>query len=323
MSQPNRRRAVLIFNPDAGQLWNTFDPQLVKTRLEAASIDLTIQPSSSPQDVTLQARRYAEDGYDIVIGAGGDGTINCVIQGLADHYHQAALGILPVGTANVLARELKIPLDYREAIDIITRGKAIPYDLGKADERYFLLMAGTGFDAKVTSAVPTFWKRLFGTFTYFTIGMMVTMAHRPFRVKVTITEPNGHHRVLKRFAYQVIIANSETYANGLVIAESANFDDGILDVYIFNARRVLFDWFLQMLTIVVRKHKQWTDVEHYQAIAVEIESTKPIPCQHDGDTVGQTPISVVVRPKAIQIIAPRDWHETTLEGLSQVATNAS
>ncbi len=145
-------RAMIIFNPAAGQAGSLQgDLEASCDLLNEYGWQVELRPTQAAGDGTRIAREAAQAGYDAVIAAGGDGTINEIVNGLAGS--QTALGVLPVGTVNVWAREIGLPLQPRATTEALLRTHVRSIDLGRAGDRYFLLMAGVGFDAAVVNEV--------------------------------------------------------------------------------------------------------------------------------------------------------------------------
>ena len=159
-------KAMLIYNPTAGQIWQQFQPEMVKNYLQEQGWQVDVEPTQKIGGGTDLARKAAQLKYDVVIAAGGDGTINEVAQGLV--HTPVKLGFLPVGTTNVLAREFKIPLNYEEALAYLPQAESRLIDLGKLNQRHFLLMAGVGYDAEILMRVNKQFKNVAGKLAVFT-----------------------------------------------------------------------------------------------------------------------------------------------------------
>src|SRR6185503_15515985 len=169
------RKATLISNPKTGRYASRRAPILeLASRLESLGLKVDLRLTSGPGDAAEIASRVAHNGSSDVIVAGGDGTINEAIQGMAGT--KARLGIIPRGTANVLARELRLPMDEDEATNVLARGRSRTIHFGVAiDEqsqtsRYFLLMAGIGVDAAVVTDVVPSLKSRFGKAAFWLSG---------------------------------------------------------------------------------------------------------------------------------------------------------
>lgn len=296
-----RIRANLIFNPASGQIWNPFKPEIVQEYLNSKGWDLTVSKTGQQGDGTRIAHKSVKEKYDVVIAAGGDGTINEVVQGLAGS--NTVLAILPVGTTNVLARELKIPLNFQEALNVIPDGNIIQMDLGLINNRYFLLMAGIGFDAELVNEVDSNLKKLTGIIAFAATSPVTMFKHKPAKMVITIWDKHGKKKKLKRNCYQVLISNVPTYATDLVVATSARFDDGLLDVDIFRSKK-LHDFAWKLISIAFNKKSDETITESYKFSKMTIKTSPPMAIQLDGDSAGYTPASIEVKPKYLKIISP-------------------
>lgn len=293
-------KVAVILNPKAGQ----GRPSLVQEQVERSLCDRGFEcelfVTERADDGFTIARRAAERGYDLVIAVGGDGTVNEVINGIAGS--DARLGILPMGTVNVLARELKIPLNPRQAIRTIVEGNEKRIDLGNANGRYFTLMAGLGFDADVVSNVLQPIKDILGTSAY-VFQALGTLA-RYTATDVTLEMPDETY---SSKAFLVIVANSSTYAWQMKMAPYAYPDDGLLDICVFErpvSDRIGF--LRQLIDVFTRRHPRDDAVKYFQAARVKIRSNPHIMAQLDGDPFGGTPLDIVVAPRILPVIVPAE-----------------
>ena len=168
-------KALLIHNLRAGQRDRRGELEQAASRLIEAGWDLEL--GTGDDDVREHRLREAvAAGIEAVVVAGGDGSLNHTVQLLAGT--DTALGVLPLGTANVWAREIGIPLDIRRATDVLLHGETLRIDLGQANGRYFIAIAGVGFDASVTRMVRPATKRRLGMFAYIVAGVAEAMRLR-------------------------------------------------------------------------------------------------------------------------------------------------
>ncbi len=294
--EPRAPRACVVLNPRAG---NAEDVRAI-----GAAIDVW---RARGWEVELRSTRYAghgvelsreavREGFDIVTAAGGDGTVNEVINGLA--YSRAALAVLPVGTANVWVRELKLPLAPEAAAAALADGHTTALDLGKAGERYFLLMAGVGFDAAVTRAVHPEAKRKLGLLAYVVQAVLKARDVRGTRCRIEI---DG--RVVKGRVLMVVIGNSRLYGGFLQITHHATLTDGLLDVAVIMGQDVRSAP-LHLLSILLRQHHFNPDMSYYRARRIRIEAHEPLEVQVDGDAIGATPMTFEVAPSALRALTP-------------------
>lgn len=291
-------RALIVFNPTAGQA------ESLKSELSACSDILRgggwqvdMQPTSGPGDGSRIAREAAAAGYDVVIAAGGDGTINEVINGLAGS--TTVLGALPIGTMNVWVRELGWPLQPRAAAEALLTARVRAIDLGRAGERYFLLMAGVGFDAAVVGGVGSKEKRKFGALAYAMRAFEIATRFRGTRVRLTI---DG--RVMRRRTILIVVGNSQLYGGIMKITARASIDDGLLDVCLINGNS-LIEAPLRLVSILLQRYSLDPKIEYYRAHSIQIESRQRLPIQVDGDHLGQTPILFEVAPSILWALLPQ------------------
>jgi diacylglycerol kinase (ATP) len=251
-----------------------------------------------------RARQLAEEavkaGMRMVVAAGGDGTINEVIQALAGH--TTALGVLPFGTVNVWAREMNIPLALSEARRVLVEGVRRRTDLGRAGTRYFLLMAGIGIDAEVARRVEHRPLKRMGlkVMDYIATGSVVSVTQRPVRVWVQ----RGSRR-RGRHAVQILIGNTRLFAGAFTFTRRAVADDGWLDVVFVGGRRLRHR--AQVLARAVLRRPTLGPHAHYERVrAIRLDAETPLPVQVDGEVIGALPMTFAVYPRALTVIVPAD-----------------
>jgi diacylglycerol kinase (ATP) len=290
-------RALVIFNPNAGQAAE-FENAIEEARQvwQAGGWQVDLQPTSGPGDGTRLAREAAKNGYDIVIAAGGDGTVNEVVNGLVGT--KAALGALPIGTVNVWVRELGLPLQPQAAAQALLETKPRTIDVGKAGDRYFLLMSGIGFDAAVTAEVRSEEKKKLGVFAYIYHALDLARRFRGIRIKLTI---DG--KPIRTNAVMVVVGNSQLYGGFLKITKRASIDDGLLDVCIIKGNSLL-GIPLRMLSILLSRASADPKIEYHRARTIRIETQKKTAVQVDGDHIGYTPINIKSVPSQLQALMP-------------------
>ena len=285
---------LLIINPRAGQ-YTKIENDLLAL-FTSKNIGLDIHETTGPRDATRVAKR-ARGKYDVVIAAGGDGTINEVINGLAED--GTALGIIPNGTENVLAQELGIPLNHMKAGKMIIRGRVKEFDLGKAKNRYFIMMSGVGLDAKASREVEMrpMLKKMLGRSVYPVAALRAYFSYNPKKLEIWLDD-----QVLPRWGYYAIIGNIKIYGGALSITPMAKPDDGYLDICIFKNK----DLFSMMKYLVAAKFKnklaEAPSIEYFRVKKVKIKSKQKTYVHTDAEVIGTTPVSFEVVPKSIKII---------------------
>jgi diacylglycerol kinase (ATP) len=240
---------------------------------------------TSPEDPgTGQARLAVERGADVVIACGGDGTVRAVAQALAGT--GVAMGLLPVGTGNLLARTLGLPSDVATATRVALTGDDRVIDVGRisadeGDELVFLVMAGTGFDAAIMEGTPEKLKGRVGPLAYIISGLRA-MRGRRARVAIAL---DGRDPV-RRSTRMVVVGNTGTLVGGLALMPDASIDDGLLDV-VSLAPKGLFGWIAVAARVVTRNRRGGRRIERWQARDIVVTSDVPQPAQVDGDLIGE------------------------------------
>jgi diacylglycerol kinase (ATP) len=298
-SLPLNPQILIIYNPAAGQstnLHNTLDrvANLWRDRGWQVQIAATIAAG----DATIKAQQAAASGYHVVIAAGGDGTVNEVMNGLVGT--NTALGTLPLGTVNIWAREMGLSMDLLKAAESLIKSELAQIDVGMAGNRYFLLMAGIGFDAAVTATVSASEKKILGAIAYIKQAIQIAWNFRGVRLKLRIDGKKVRGKIL-----MVIIGNSQLYGGVVKFTAHATIDDGLLDVCVIKGRGMLSAP-QRLISIFTRNYNRDPQVKYYQAKQIEIRPKrgKALPVQIDGDYFGTTPMSFRVVPSSLWILVP-------------------
>lgn len=297
-------QSLVIVNPAAGQ----HKPEELRQALRRAfrGTGSTIVITDRAGHAEEIAREGVDSGeYSAVCVCGGDGTINEVVNGILSANPQAArpkLGLMPLGTCNVLANELGIPSGSIDTSrDVIRASKVRAIDIGRVGSRYFLLMAGFGFDADAVRGVAQQVKSLVGASAYIMSGLAALAQSKPSRVHMKLDDEE-----LTSDAFLVVVANVSSYAFAqFKVAPFAALDDGWLDICIFErppTDRVGFA--AQIVMLLARRHLDDPRVRYYRARHIRLESDPPIAGQLDGDLFGETPVEIDVIPKALEIFVP-------------------
>jgi YegS/Rv2252/BmrU family lipid kinase len=294
------RKATLISNPKTGRYASRRRPvQELAAQLESLGVTVDLRLTSGPGDATEIASRAARNGTSDVIVAGGDGTINEAIQGLAGT--KARLAIIPRGTANVLARELGLPLDDEQALKIVAQGKSRQIYLGLAidettnERRHFVLMAGIGLDASVVRRVQPQLKKRIGKGAFWVSGLshLATWNPRPF-----ILEINGHNYT-STFA---AIGKAAKYGGDLAITPGARLDQPEFEICIIDTRSRLR--YLRLLSHAMRNGMPRDSPEVQFVNAVTVKAHGDAHVQIDGELIGHLPMRFEIAPHSLEIIVP-------------------
>jgi len=287
---------LMIANPAAGRglaeqriRWFA---EILERRGHAVEAFLTSQPG----DAEARARLAGPDVERLVV-AGGDGTINEVINGLEDPSRIPILHF-PTGTANMLAKDLGLPSGIGTLADILETGVVKKADMGLVNGRRFLLLVTAGFDAAVTAEIVTSRRERLGYRGYVVPILKVLARYRPVNMVTTI---DGFHRVRGAL---VMVLNVRHYGGIFVFAETAELDTGFFEVCVFPAESSL-SLIRYGLAGVLRWAWLLRDVRRFQAKHVKIEAAPECAVEVDGDYFGTTPITIEVRPAVVPgIVVP-------------------
>jgi diacylglycerol kinase (ATP) len=235
---------------------------------------------------------------DMVIIGGGDGTLNAAAAGLAEL--KLPLGILPLGTANDLARTLRIPPDLKSALEIIGGGRIRSIDVGIVNDVMFFNVASVGLSAELAEKLTAETKRRFGKFGYALTTLRVLAGARPFRADIF----SGGKRS-RSLTLQIAVGNGRYYGGGNVVEKGAEIDDEILRLYSLEFVKA---WRMLLLLHTFRsgEHGALDEVRTLRGREFEIRTRRSRPVNADGEIVTHTPAVFRVAPKAIEVIVPRE-----------------
>ena len=297
--------ALLIVNPAAGQ----GKPEAALGAIQAALGPLIGRTyvTHKTGDAENAARGAAAAGFDAVLVAGGDGTVNEAVNGLLSAPKVLPLGLVPLGTQNVLASELGFtPADTLDTLEaLLWAGKTRRLDVGKlasgTQSRYFVLMAGFGFDAVVVRDVLQPVKNWVGPAAYALSTLGTLAKYRSTAITLTLDSQQ-----VRSEAFWVVIANTASYGDRLIkLVPFALPDDGWLDICVFERPRLdRVGFATQMVAVLARRHLRDPSVRYYRAKTITLTSSPPISGQLDGEMFGVTPITITVVPQALTVFVP-------------------
>jgi len=284
--------ALLLVNPHSRQGQKSLPT--IKHHLEAMGLTLLQKSSEYPHQIPDLIRDY-QDQVNLVVIGGGDGTLNAAIAGIVET--QLPLGILPLGTANDLARTLAIPSTLAEACQVIVKGKQQVIDLGKVNEQYFFNVASLGLSVDITDQLTKQAKRRWGVLAYAATAVRVLWKSRPFTAKI-------HHRgeVIKVKTVQIAIGNGRHYGGGMTIVHDAKIHDQRLDLYSLEIRH----WWemIKLLPNLWLGRYPAKKVRLLEGQEFLIETKKSRPINTDGEITVETPAKFEVVPQALKVIIP-------------------
>lgn len=298
------KRARLIYNPSSGREEMKKKLPDILQRLERGGLETSTHATIGEGDATLAAAEAVERGFDIVIAAGGDGTLYEVINGLAEKEHRPALGILPLGTTNDFARALSIPRNWEAACDLIIRQHTRLIDVGKANQRYFINIAGGGSLTELTYEVPSKLKTMIGQLAYYIKGIEKLPRLRPIEMHVKTDEMEVHEQVM-----MFLVTNSNSVGGFEKLAPEASLDDGLLDVFIL--KKCNLAEFIRIVTLALRgEHLNDPHIIHTSTRKIEITSPDYVQVNLDGELGGTLPCTISVLPSHLNIIVDESGSST-------------
>lgn len=297
-------RTCVIFNPTArGE-----KARRLRHHLDVIATQATIKLTTAAGDARRLAAEAVREGFETVVAAGGDGTLNEVLNGIGDApdgFERARLGVLPLGTVNVFARELAIPTKLHTAWETIHHGRERRIDLpcvacgagteGPEQRRYFAQMAGAGLDARAVQLVKWQVKKLIGPLAYILAGLHAVLSAPS---KISATAP-GHAAT----GGLVLIGNGRLYGGHFKLFPEAELRDGLFDVCVFP--RV--NWLTLVRCgpgLLLRGTVPPSTTETFQAESLTLTSPSPTPVQVDGELIGRLPATFSVQPSKLRVITP-------------------
>jgi YegS/Rv2252/BmrU family lipid kinase len=292
----------VIFNPTArGEKARRF-----RKHLDEIGTQATLKLTTAPGDAQRLAAEAISEGFDTVVAAGGDGTVNEVLNGMgavSNGFERARLGVLPLGTVNVFARELTIPLRLKAGWNCICQGRETQIDLprvefwlnGSRSSRYFVQLAGAGLDARAIELVEWKLKKKFGPVAYVIAGLRALLdAPAQITAKADGRPASGG---------LVLIGNGRLYGGPFQIFPKANLRDGLLDVCVFPQ----VNWWTLARCgpqLLLCRNLPSSAVRVLQGRAVELSSPTPTPFEVDGELLGHLPASISLAEARLRVIVP-------------------
>lgn len=287
------RRALLIVNSksrNGATQCEAAIASLEKHGIEPIHLECTTRDDLSPLIV-----EHAKD-VDCVVVGGGDGTLNAAAFGVIEA--QLPLGILPLGTANDLARTLDIPFSLDAAAGIIAGGKTRRIDLGIVNEQPFFNVASIGLSAELAKKLTRDIKRRFGRLGYALVALKVLSQARPFNATII-----GDDESVRVKTLQIAVGNGRYYGGGNAVEKDAAIDDEHLDLYSLEFKRA---WKLALMARSFRygEHGAWNEVRAVRAKEFDIRTRVPRSVNADGEIVTRTPAHFSIKPSAVTVFAP-------------------
>ena len=296
MGELNKKKVILfIINPISGIGKQKNIEDLIHNHTDKALYDFQVKFTKGPGDGTWLAKEAVTSGADVVVAVGGDGTVNEIGQALVGT--GTALGIIPTGSGNGLARHLKIPFGFEKAIEVINKCKIKKIDTATINDQVFLSIAGVGYDAFVAKKFANAKKR--GFFTYFRI---VSNEYPQYQPKRYVLEVDG--KIIRLKALSITFANSNQFGNNTSISPDAKLDDGLIDVCI--VRRIplyLVPFYVPLLFTKTFHKTHYIEIIRAKSAVVTRKKGKTIHLDGDPTQTGKV-LEMKVNPLSLNIIVP-------------------
>lgn len=294
------KRARIIYNPTSGR--ESFRKHLpdVLEILENAGYETSCHATTGAGDATAEARRAVERRFDLVVAAGGDGTINEVVNGMAEQEYRPKLGVIPVGTTNDFARALHIPRDVSAAAEIIAKGDTIPVDIGRMNDKYFINIAGGGRLTELTYDVPIKLKTMLGQLAYYLKGIEMLPSLKATHVRI---EYDG--KLYEGEVMLFLVALTNSVGGFEKLSPNSSINDGMFSLLILKKTN-LAD-FIRIASLAIRgEHIHDPNVIYTKANRVKVTSDEKVLLNLDGEYGGMLPAEFVNLYRHFEVFVPID-----------------
>ncbi len=289
------RRALLIVNEHSRSGREAGDK--AEALLAALGFTVLRGHTKSREDVSRRIRESRSD-VDLVVVGGGDGTVSAAAQGIVDT--GLPLGVLPLGTANDLARTLGLPSDLEAAAAVIGAGHTRRIDLGEVNGHPFFNVASLGFGVELTRALTSDAKKRWGPLGYAVAGLRVLRRLRPFHADIEIGDMRTRSHTV-----HLAVGNGRHYGGGMTVSETAQIDDGRLDVY---SLEVATPWKLLILLPALRsgRTRDWTEIRTLAGQEIRVTTRRERSVNADGEIITRTPATFRILHDAVSVYVPGD-----------------
>jgi diacylglycerol kinase (ATP) len=287
------KKVALVYNPISGRGRSAAAAEKAAEVFRRAELTVQIHETRAAGDGRRFAAELATD-MDALVAVGGDGTLNEVISGLV---RDVPVGLIPVGTANVVARDLGLPFDPAEAARLILHGSTRRIDVGRVNDRRFLAMVGVGFDGEIVKEIAAARSGPITQLTYVKPAMRALSAFSPRPLRLTVDGAT-----LAEDFYAVFVANTRCYGGHFSVAPEAILDDGALHFAAWTEKSKLtllrYAW-----AGLLRRKASGAVYGAGRTFRIESADGTPVPVQADGDPLGTTPLDIEILPHAARVFA--------------------
>ncbi|MBN9654861.1 diacylglycerol kinase [Halobacillus litoralis] len=294
------KSARIIYNPTSGrEVIRKVLPDILQ-RFEQSGYETSTHATTCAGDAVKAAEYAVDREFDLVVAAGGDGTINEVINGLAEKPHKPKVGIIPVGTTNDFARALHVPRNIHKAVDIILEGYSHPLDIGRVNDQYFMNIAGGGKITEISYEVPSKLKTMIGQLAYYLKGIEMLPSIRPTYVEMEY-DGKWYEGEIMLF----LVSNTNSVGGLEKLAPSARMDDGLFDLMIIEKMNIAE--FVRLATLAIQgNHLNHPKFIHTTASRVKVKTDEKMQLNIDGEFGGLLPGEFVNLYRHLDFFVPED-----------------
>ncbi|WP_210124059.1 diacylglycerol kinase [Staphylococcus sp. GDY8P91P] len=295
-----RKRARIIYNPTSGkELFKRTLPDVL-IKLEKAGFETSAYATEKIGDATTEAKRCLTQDYDVLIAAGGDGTLNEVINGIAELPNRPKIGIIPMGTVNDFGRALHLPNDIMSAIDVIIEGHSTRVDIGKMNSRYFINLAAGGQLTQVSYETPSRLKSIVGPFAYYIKGFEMLPQMKAVDLRIEYDD-----EVFQGEALLFLLGLTNSMAGFEKLVPDAKLDDGYFTLIIVEKANLAE--LGHIMTLASRgEHIKHPKVHYKKAKSINISSFIDLQLNVDGEYGGKLPGNFLNLKQHIEVYTPND-----------------
>ncbi len=312
MTATSSPRILVILNPAAGQAVAEKIFATIETALSGAGADFKIEQTTGEGDALEWAKNAT--GYDRVLVAGGDGTVMEVLSGMIKNPAPVPIGILPQGTANLLSRALAIPIDLEKALVLaIADGVAVDVDLGYLpdQDRYFAIVAGSGWDAQLIADASREMKDKLGFFAYVITGIKSLFSLKSSNVQAIIDGIPYRFR-----AHTLMVLNvGEIPGTPVAVGDNVSPHDGEFDLLVAS-NSSLWGVVKVIFRLLTKRFHGGSELRYFRASKLQLSATPPMKLEIDGECIGEMPFTAEIVPSGTRLIVPREYAEA--KGLREV-----
>lgn len=294
------KRARIIYNPTSGrELFKKHLPEVLEA-LEEAGYETSCHATKCEGDATVAAKKAVENGFDLIVAAGGDGTLNEVVAGVSECENRPKIGLIPMGTTNDFARAVHIPRDIQKAVDIIVKGDSIPVDVGIVNGRYFINIAGGGRITELTYEVPSKLKTMLGQLAYYLKGIEMLPSINATKVRIEYDD-----EVFEEEAMMFLVGLTNSVGGFEKLAPNSSINDGLFTLLIL--RKCNIAEFIRLASLAIRgEHLNDPLVVSKKAKHIKVTSEDKVLLNLDGEYGGTIPATFENLYRHVEVFVPID-----------------